>query len=76
MSRAQILLPKDLLRELRALARRQRTSMTEIVRRALQEYLARTGAPERSSGGMEGITGLYSGGPDDSVRHDDLLYGD
>jgi len=49
--------------------------MTGIVRVAVRSWLKSQGRPRRRPGRLDRICDLYDGGPDDSLRHDEILYG-
>jgi hypothetical protein len=80
MHRTQLLLPRDLHRRATEVARARRTSLGNLVREALTEYLARTGGVEPSA---EAVDEILLGEPFDdpqpdarlSVDVDHYLYG-
>jgi hypothetical protein len=55
MHRTQLLLPRDLHRRAADAARARRTSLGNLVREALSEYLARTGGVEPAAEAVEEI---------------------
>jgi hypothetical protein len=80
MHRTQLLLPRDLHRRATEVARARRTSLGNLVREALSEYLARAGGVEPSAEAVEEI--LVADPFDDpkpdrrlSVDVDHYLYG-
>jgi hypothetical protein len=80
MHRTQLLLPRDLHRRATEAARARRTSLGNLVREALAEYLARTGGVEPSREAVDEI--LLAAPYDDpapdprlSVDADHYLYG-
>ena len=80
MHRTQLLLPRDLHRRAAQAARARRTSLGNLVREALSEYLARTGGVEPSAEAVDEV--LLSEPFDDpepdpklSVDVDHYLYG-
>ena len=80
MHRTQLLLPRDLHRRAAEAARARRTSLGNLVREALNEYLARTGGVEPSAEAVDEV--LLSEPFDDpepdpklSIDADHYLYG-
>lgn len=55
MHRTQLLLPRDLHRRAAEVARSRQTSLGNLVREALSEYLARTGGVEPSAEAVDEI---------------------
>jgi hypothetical protein len=75
MVRAQVLIPRSLFRDLQRVARQERTSMAGIVRVAVRRHLESQMRIRRSPGRFDPICNLYDGAPDDSLRHDEIVYG-
>ena len=73
--RTQIYLRKDQHHELKDQAHEMGIPFTELLRRALDEYL--TGSARKASRpkkGLSALVGLASGGPvDGALRHDDYI---
>jgi hypothetical protein len=61
MRKMQILFPEPQLRRLRELARQEDRPVSEIVRRATEEYLARL-PPARASSAQAGTVPVFNGG--------------
>jgi hypothetical protein len=70
MHRTQLLLPRDLHRRATEAARARRTSLGNLVREALGEYLARTGGVEPSA---EAVDEILLGKPFDDPQPDPRL---
>lgn len=70
MHRTQLLLPRDLHRRATEAARARRTSLGNLVREALSEYLARTGGVEPSA---EAVDEILLGKPFDDPQPDPRL---
>jgi hypothetical protein len=70
MHRTQLLLPRDLHRRATEAARARRTSLGNLVREALTEYLARTGGVEPSA---EAVDEILLGKPFDDPQPDPRL---
>jgi hypothetical protein len=70
MHRTQLLLPRDLHRRATEAARARRTSLGNLVREALGEYLARTGGVEPSP---EAVDEILLGTPFDDPQPDPRL---
>ena len=75
--RTQVYLRKDQHHELRDQAHEMGIPFTELLRRALDEYLAgsarKANAPKK---GLSMLVGLANGGPvDGALRHDDYIFG-
>jgi hypothetical protein len=70
----QIYLHADQERVLRALAERERVSLSELIRRSIERYVAELLPPEADP--SLGLIGLgRSGRPDLSTSHDELVAG-
>jgi hypothetical protein len=76
MIRSQMQLTNDQMRALKELARRENTSVAELVRRAV-DYWLRAASPispdERRSRAIAAARGFPSGIADMSERHDEYL---
>ena len=74
--RTQIYLRKSQHRELKEQAHRLGVSFTELLRRALDQFLGQAQAHRQGKPkGLAAITGLGSSGvTDGSVRHDDYVF--
>ena len=70
MHRTQLLLPRDLHHRATEAARARRTSLGNLVREALSEYLARTGGVEPSA---EAVEEILLGEPFDDPEPDPRL---
>ena len=73
MHRTQLLLPRDLHRRAAAAARARQTSLGNLVREALSEYLARTGGVEPAA---EAVEEILLGKPFDDPEPDPRLSAD
>lgn len=78
--RKQIYLEQDMARQLRRLSQAMGTSEAELIRRAIDEYLAKTASStgEREGDPLLELIGLCDspiGPADASVNHDGYLYG-
>jgi len=72
MTRTQIYLTEEQRRQVQLLADRQRKSMAEVIREAIQEYLIRQMSTEDP---LRDIIGLGASGiADGSVHHDRDIY--
>ncbi len=82
MVRTQIQLTEEQSRQIRSIAEENSTSMAEVIRRAIDDWLARYGdelAATRQERALEVVGRYRSGLSDISDRHDDYLaeaYGD
>jgi Arc/MetJ-type ribon-helix-helix transcriptional regulator len=73
MMRIQLHLEDRQDRQLRALARRQRASRAELIRRAIDRMLQEEQAPQDPLLSLVGAAGP-AGRPDVSERHDEIVY--
>ena len=73
MHRTQLLLPRDLHRRAADAARARQTSLGNLVREALSEYLARTGGVEPA---VEAVEEILLGKPFDDPEPDPRLSAD
>ena len=73
MHRTQLLLPRDLHRRAADAARARRTSLGNLVREALSEYLARTGGVEPAA---EAVEEILLGKPFEDPERDPRLSAD
>jgi Arc/MetJ-type ribon-helix-helix transcriptional regulator len=74
--RTQIQLTEEQHRALRELARKQQTSMSELVRRAIDAMLGATSASDEAAAQQRALAviGRFHGGTDDAAeRHDAYL---
>jgi hypothetical protein len=70
MHRTQLLLPAELHRRAAQMARARRTSLGNLVREALSEYLARSGSVQPSD---EAVTEILLARPFDDPKPDPTL---
>lgn len=73
MIRTQIQLTEDQAQKLKGLAAREGVSMAELIRRSIDDHLARVGSEDRRKRALSAVGGYRSGKRDIAERHDDYL---
>lgn len=73
MIRTQISLQPDQMESARREAHRRGISMAELIRQALEAYLAEGDRQRRQERALAAVGGFHSGHHDTSVDHDEVL---
>lgn len=77
LKRTQMYFPEDMLRELRGIAKREKSSISDIVRNAVREFLGKEKPKNWQDDPLWNMIGVGASKDGDlSVHHDKYLYGD
>jgi len=76
LKRTQMYLPEDVLNRLKRKSKKEKTTVSGIVRDALAEYLAKEETKDWQNDALwEIVGGASSGKKDLAAKHDEYLYG-
>jgi metal-responsive CopG/Arc/MetJ family transcriptional regulator len=76
LKRTQMYFPEDLLNEIKRKAKREKTTVSEIVREASLDFIKQDRTKDWANDPLWDMVGSSESNEEDlSIRHDDYLYG-